>query len=78
MKVKMITQSQPVAVSCSPVGYRLGGVGFGSGMTGKLGRAWLICQVPYSYTIGLKRSTSCKISSYLTEAFLVAFFEGVF
>ena len=25
-----------------------------------------ICQVPLSYTIGLKRSTSCKISPYLT------------
>ena len=28
------------AVSCSPDAYRLGGVGLGSGMMGKLGRAW--------------------------------------
>ena len=29
------------AVSCSPVPYRLGGVGFGFWLTGKLGRAWV-------------------------------------
>ena len=29
------------AVSFSPVEYRLGGVGLGSGMTGKQGRAWV-------------------------------------
>ena len=28
------------AVSCSPDAYRLGGVGLGSRMMGKLGRAW--------------------------------------
>ena len=31
------------AVSCSSVGYRLGGVGFVFGMTGKLGLAWHGC-----------------------------------
>ena len=31
------------AVSCSPDVYRLGGVGFGSGTTGKPGRAWRWC-----------------------------------
>ena len=29
------------AVSCSPVGYRLGGVKMGFWLTGKLGRAWV-------------------------------------
>ena len=29
------------AVSCSPVGYRLGGVGFGFWLTGKLRLAWV-------------------------------------
>ena len=29
------------AVSCIPDPYRLGGVGFGFGPTGKLGRAWV-------------------------------------
>ena len=29
------------AVSCSPDAYRLDGVGFGSGMMGKPGRAWV-------------------------------------
>ena len=29
------------AVSCSPDAYTLGGVGLGSGSTGKLGRAWV-------------------------------------
>ena len=30
-----------VAVKCSPTAYRLGGVKMGSGMTGKLGCAWV-------------------------------------
>ena len=30
------------AVSCSSNAYRLGGVGFGSGTTGKLGHAWVV------------------------------------
>ena len=29
------------AVSCSPDAYRLGGVGFGFWLTGKLGHAWV-------------------------------------
>ena len=31
------------ALSCSPVVHRLGGAGFGSGMTGKPHRAWHQC-----------------------------------
>ena len=31
---------QQAAVSCSPVPYRLGGVGLWSGLTGKVGSAW--------------------------------------
>ena len=31
----------PAAVSCSPDVYRLGGVGLGFWLTGKLGRAWV-------------------------------------
>ena len=41
------------AVSCSPDVYRLGGVGFGSGTTGKLGRAWHRCMVIYVDGCGL-------------------------
>ena len=32
---------QLAAVSCSPMSYRLGRVGFGFWLTGKLGRAWV-------------------------------------
>ena len=33
---------QTAAVSCSPVPYLFGGVGMVSGMTGQLGRAWVV------------------------------------
>ena len=36
-------QQKIAAVSCSPNGYRLGGVKFGFWLTGKLGRAWHRC-----------------------------------
>ena len=40
--VKFLSQGR-AAVSCSPVPYRFGGVGFGFWLTGKLGRAWHWC-----------------------------------
>ena len=39
----LTTQDMQAAVSCSPVPYRLGGVGFGLWLMGKLGRAWHRC-----------------------------------
>ena len=38
-------QQKIAAVSCSPNGYRLGGVKFGFWLTGKLGRAWVVAWV---------------------------------
>ena len=40
------------AVSCSTVGYRLGGVKFGSGTTGKLGRAWVCAWLVHGWCMG--------------------------
>ena len=39
--VGQMFQVNTAAVSCSANAYRLGGVGLGSGMMGKLGRAWV-------------------------------------
>ena len=48
------------AVSCSPVGYRLGGVGFGFWLTGKLGRAWVGAWVVHGMVHGWG-SNYCKV-----------------
>ena len=46
------------AVSCSSVPYRLGGVRLGSGMTGKLGRAWHRCM---DWCMGIIEGTFDKL-----------------
>ena len=43
LATKLLKLNSIAAVSCSPDAYRLGGAGFGFGMTGKLGRAWCRC-----------------------------------
>ena len=41
-------------VSCSAVGYMLGGVKLGSGMTGKLGRAWVSAWLVHGILVGVR------------------------
>ena len=41
---KHILLNNTAAVSCSPIGPGLGGVGLVFGLTGKLGRAWVVVQ----------------------------------
>ena len=39
--IAVVLENYAAAVSCSPVVPQLGGIGLGSGSTGKLGHAWV-------------------------------------
>ena len=55
IKILLLLNRQRAAVSCSLSIYRLEGVGFGSGMTGKLGRAWVFAWVVHGVVRGVVR-----------------------
>ena len=52
----MLWQDAVAPESCSPDGAMLGGVKMGSGLTGKLGRAWLVhgCMVVVGDVVGVE------------------------
>ena len=53
--INFVMQLRGAAVSCSADTVRLGGVGFGFWLTGKLGHAWVSAWVEHGIVCGLVR-----------------------